>query len=172
MATWSTPPAIPGATPRGCTPASGSTFPLFTSTVTCQFVGADDTDVATATFEVAVQPTTQYFTRVLIPSDGAALAGSQVLDAGAADPAGVTKVQFELIGGTFSHAVIATGTPTQFGWLAKWDTTVVPNGTYTLQSQATEAASDVSSSTGITITVNNPPPSTTIELSASGATVT
>jgi uncharacterized protein YjbI with pentapeptide repeats len=171
VATWTTPPAIPGATPGSCTPASGSTFPLFTSTVSCQVLD-NNGDVATGTFQVYVAPTTQYFTRVLLPSDGSMLAGSQYLDAGAADPPGITKVQFELTGGTLSQAVIALATPTLFGWLAKWDTTTVPNGTYTLQSVATDAASNVSQSTGITITVNNPPPSTTISLPANGATVT
>jgi hypothetical protein len=119
-----------------------------------------------------VQPTTQYFTRVLVPSDGAVLSGAPYLDAEASDPPGVTKVQFELTGGTLSQAVIATGTSTLFGWLVKWDTTTVPNGAYTLQSLATDASSNVSRSAGITITVNNPPPSTTVGLPTNGATVT
>jgi len=67
VATWSTPSGIPGATPGSCTPPSGSTFPLFSSTVTCQVLDANN-DVATGTFQVNVQPTTQYFTRVLLLS--------------------------------------------------------------------------------------------------------
>ena len=48
---WSTPPALAGATPGTCTPASGPTFPLFTTTVTCQVLDAFS-DIATGTFTV------------------------------------------------------------------------------------------------------------------------
>jgi uncharacterized protein YjbI with pentapeptide repeats len=168
--TWSTPAGVPGATPGSCTPPSGSQFPLFTTTVTCQVTDVSG-DIATGTFQVAVTPTTHYFSRTLIPSSGATLSGTQVLDAEAGNSAGVNKVVFELTGGTLSQAVIATGTPTIFGWLAAWNTTAVPNGTYTLQSVATDTSSDVSASTGITLTVDNAPPSTTVGLPANGATV-
>ena len=57
-----------------------------------------------------------------------------MLDAGAS--AGVTQVQYEVTGGTLNHSVIGTATPTYYGWLAKWNTTTVPNGIYTLQSVA------------------------------------
>ena len=60
--TWPTPPSVPGASPGACTPPSGSTFPLGTSTVTCQVLDAAN-DVATGTFQVNVQP----FTHVLAP---------------------------------------------------------------------------------------------------------
>ena len=83
VVTWSTPPAITGATPGSCTPASGSTFPLFSTTVTCQVLDHAG-EVATGTFQVNVQPTTRYFTRVGVPSDGAVLAGAPYLDAGRA----------------------------------------------------------------------------------------
>ena len=172
VATWSTPAAIPGATPGSCTPASGSTFPLFSSTVTCQVVDANN-DVATGTFQVNVAPTTQFFTRVLVPSDGAVLAGAPYLDALAADAPGVTNVVFELSGGpsNLSDQVIATATPTYYGWLAKWNTTSVPNGTYTLQSVATDADGNNDTSTPITVTVNNQPPVTAVLIPSNGATV-
>ena len=50
-----------------------------------------------------VAPTTQYFTRVLIPSNGAVLAGSPYLDAAAGDGPGVIKVVFEVSGGTLER---------------------------------------------------------------------
>jgi hypothetical protein len=170
VATWSTPAAIPGATPGSCTPGSGSTFPLFSSTVTCQVLDANN-DVATGTFQVNVAPTTQFFTRVLVPSDGAVLAGAPYLDAGAGDGPGVTKVVFEVSGGSLSDHVIATATPSIYGWLAKWDTTTVPNGTYTLQSVAADADSNTDTSTPITVTVNNQPPVTAVLIPSNGATV-
>jgi uncharacterized protein YjbI with pentapeptide repeats len=172
VATWSTPAAIPGETPGSCTPASGSTFPLFSSTVTCQVLDANN-DVATGTFQVNVAPTTQFFTRVLVPSDGAVLAGAPYLDAGAGDGQGVTNVVFEVSGGpsNLSDQVIATATPTYYGWLAKWNTTTVPNGTYSLQSVATDADSNTDTSTPITVTVNNQPPVTAVLIPSNGATV-
>jgi uncharacterized protein YjbI with pentapeptide repeats len=170
VATWSTPSGIPGATPGSCTPASGSTFPLFTSTVTCQ-VRDNNGDVATGTFQVNVAPTTQYFTRVPVPSDGAVLAGAPYLDAAAGDSPGVTKVVFEVSGGTLSNQVIATATPTIVGWLAQWNTTTVPNGTYTLESVATDADNNTDTSTPITVTVNNQPPVTAVLIPSNGATL-
>ena len=85
VATWTTPTPLPAATPGSCTPASGSSFPLFSSTVTCQVLDANN-DVATGTFSVNVAPTTQFFTRLLIPSNGASLSGTSILDEAADTP--------------------------------------------------------------------------------------
>jgi hypothetical protein len=116
--------------------------------------------------EVAGAQTPSTF--VGIPSNNATVFGtSQVLDAGASS--GVTQVQYEISGGTLTDSVIATATPTIYGWLAKWNTTTVANGTYTLQSVAT--SNGVSgTSAPVTISVNNPPPSTTVTIPTNGAT--
>jgi hypothetical protein len=158
--------------PGACTPASGSTFPLFTSTVTCQVLDYDG-DVATGTFEVTVSPTTQYFARVLVPSNGAVIAGRPYFDALAGDGPGVTKVLFELSGGPsdLSDQVIATATPTIVGWLAQWDSASVPNGTYSLVSVATDADATTDTSTAVSITVDNPTPTTAVVLPAENATL-
>ena len=92
-------------------------------------------------------------TNVVIPSNNATLSGTQLLDAFASS--GVTQVQYELTGGTYSHTVIATGNPTYYGWLANWKTTTVPNGVYTLQSVASYGGEVSGTSAGITITVSN-----------------
>ena len=77
-------------------------------------------------------------TSVVIPVTGAALSGrSQVLDA-AASP-GVTQVEYEITGETLNNAVVATATPTIYGWIALWNTTGVANGTYALQSVASSS---------------------------------
>jgi hypothetical protein len=108
-------------------------------------------------------------TSVVIPGSGATVSGhSQVLDAGASS--GVTVVQYEVTGGTLNDSVVATATPTIYGWIALWNTTTVANGTYTLQSVATSNGASGTSSP-ITITVNNPPPSTQVLIPASGATL-
>ena len=51
--------------------------------------------------------------------------------------------------------MIATGTPTIYGWLATWNTTTVPNGTYALQSVASYAGGVSGASTPITVSVTN-----------------
>ena len=95
------------------------------------------------------QPTTF----VALPSDGAAVSGSQYLDAGAS--AGVTQVTFELTGEELNHAVIATAIATTIGWLARWNSTAVTNGTYTLQSVASYGPEVSGTSSPVTITVAN-----------------
>jgi uncharacterized protein YjbI with pentapeptide repeats len=170
VATWSTPAGIPGASPGSCTPASGSTFPLFSSTVSCRVLDADG-DVATGTFQVYVEPTTQYFTRVFLPSDDAVLSGAPYLDAGAADAPGVTKVVFELSGGTYSDQVVATGSPTLVGWAAQWSSTSVANGPYSLVSVATDADGNTDTSDAVAVTVDNPSPTTTVVLPGNDATL-
>ena len=107
-------------------------------------------------------------TTVIIPSDNATVSGtSQILDVLA--PSGVTQVQYELTGGTLTDSVIATATPTIFGWLARWNTTTVANGTYTLQSVASSGGL-TGTSPGITVMVDNAAPTTTVGLPSNGAT--
>jgi predicted acyl esterase len=103
-------------------------------------------------------------TAVLIPSAGASLSGaSQVLDATAASPVGMASVTFEVSGGTLSDHVVSASRPTLFGWLSRWDTTTVPNGTYMLQSVATDAEARTIISAPLTVTVENAPPTTTLQ---------
>jgi uncharacterized protein YjbI with pentapeptide repeats len=168
MATWTTPAALPGATTGSCTPASGSTFPIFSSTVTCQVFDATGGE-ATGTFEVNVVPTTQYFSRMLVPSNGATLSGANYLDAEASDAPGVAKVVFELSGGSLSNQVVATATPTIYGWLAQWASATVPNRSYSLVSVATDADGNTDTSTPISITVDNP--MTSVLIPSAGAAV-
>ena len=104
-------------------------------------------------------PTHQVFpnllTSVLIPSNGAKLSGTTVLDAAATDYLPVTKVEFLLTDETHHSTLIAGGYLTFYGWVAKWNTTSVADGTYTLQSVAYDSAGRKSQSKGVTITVNN-----------------
>ena len=95
-------------------------------------------------------------TDVLVPLTGVTVSGAQVvLDATASS--GATQVQFELSRGSPSNTVIVTAGPTLFGWLAYFDSTTVPNGTYTLQSVATDSVGETGSSLSVSITVNNSP---------------
>ena len=149
VVTWSTPPPIPGATPGTCTPPSGSTFPVGTTTVTCQVLD-NANDVATGTFQVTVVPVTQ----VLIPSNGATLSGTTYIAASASN---ATSVQFYILGGSygFSGHLVGTATDTLYGWLVDWNTSTVPNGSYVLFSEAVGSGGSAFSS-GVAFTVTNP----------------
>jgi hypothetical protein len=91
---------------------------------------------------------------VLVPASGASVSGSaSVLDASASpDYASVT---YELSGGSLSDHVIATGTLTYYGWLAEWNTTIVPDGTYSLQSVAAYPNGVSTTSAFVSISVDN-----------------
>ena len=94
---------------------------------------------------------------MIIPSGGATLSGSAaVLDAGTSGgSSGVTSVQFEVTGGTLTNQVVGTATATIYGWILEWNTTTVANGTYTLQSVATDGSGDTATSPPVTVTVAN-----------------
>jgi hypothetical protein len=110
-------------------------------------------------------------TSVVLPAGGATVSGNTALDAVASSTVGISSVQFEITGGSVTNDVIATGTPTLYGYLAKWNSTTVPNGTYALSSVATDTANNVTTSTPITVIVSNTPPSTSIVLPSSSGTV-
>jgi hypothetical protein len=102
----------------------------------------------------AVEPRGAPATAVLVPSAGASVSGtSAVLDASAS--AHVTSVSFQLTGGPDNGTQIAMAEPTIYGWIGFWNTTTVPNGTYTLQSVASYAGGVSGISSPITITVSN-----------------
>jgi hypothetical protein len=55
----------------------------------------------------------------------------------------------------YVNQVISGSGPTYYGWIGGWDTTSVPNGTYTLNSVATYAGGVRGTSMPITVVVNN-----------------
>ena len=76
-----------------------------------------------------------------------------------------------LTGGSYNKTVIGTATSTHYGYILQWNTTSVPGGTYTLQSLVTDNFGNTAYSTGITITVDNTPPTTAVLVPATGATL-
>jgi hypothetical protein len=107
-------------------------------------------------------------TAVIIPSKGATLSGSTYLDASASN---ATTVEFLLFGGTYGFAapVVCTTTSTLYGWLCDWNSTTVPSGSYVLVSEAFNSDGSTFSS-GVSITVNNPPSLVDLTGSFSGTT--
>ena len=102
-------------------------------------------------------------TAVIVPSTGATDSGSFILDAAASSPLGIATVTFAITGGALSAEVISTATPTLFGWIGKWNTTSFPNGTYAVQSVATDVNGQSTTSAAINVTVSNPMPAATLQ---------
>jgi hypothetical protein len=92
-------------------------------------------------------------TSVLLPSNRATLSRSTTLDASAST---ATSVEFRLFGGSYGYnaPVLCTAASTIYGWLCSWNTTTVPNGSYSLVSEAFGAGGSAFSS-GVNITVKN-----------------
>ncbi len=137
---------------------------------------ATDSEGNTATsFPVQIQvnnplPTT----KILVPSSGATLSGtSAVLDATASSPDGAPiSVKFtaqSALNGDFGS--LGTATRTFYGYIFIWNTTAVPNGTYNLQSVVTDVAGNYEYSTGTSVTVANPTPTTAVLIPSGGASV-
>ena len=161
-----------GALPAGLTLSSAGVI-SGTPTVSGSFSftaevidSTSPTETATAKLTLNVPPVTS----VLVPSTGATLQGSTMLDAGASSQNGIGSVQFEISGGSFNGHVIGTGTRSLYGYLSNFDTTKVPNGSYSLQSVATDNKGLSTTSAPVTITVNNPPPTTSVVIPATGST--
>jgi len=104
------------------------------------------------------------------PASGATLTGTVSVTASASDNVGVTKVEFYLDG-----ALKSTDTTSPYAW--SFDTTTATNDSHTLSAKAYDAAGNVGTSTGVSVTVSNTtggdttPPTTSVTAPANGATV-
>ena len=87
------------------------------------------------------------------PTERRSSGTAATLDASASN---ATSVEFWLFGGSYGYSghLVGTATPTYYGWLYSWNTTTVPNGSYTLLSEAFGSGGSASSS-GVSITVHN-----------------
>ena len=74
----------------------------------------------------------------------------------------MAKVQFALTGGSLNQTVVGTAVPSLYGYLFSLNTTTIANGTYSLESVATDTVGNTGYSPGVQVTVNNPPPTTSI----------
>ncbi len=122
-------------------------------TYTIQSVATDGNLNRTTSAPITVTVNNPTTTAVVIPSDGATLSGTSALLVASAP--GASSVNFELTGGTLSNQVVATGTDSIWGWYAQWNSASVVNGTYTLQSVATEPGGSTVTSAPISVTISN-----------------
>ena len=87
------------------------------------------------------------------PASGATVSGTVSLSAAASDDVGVAGVQFRL--GTVNLGSEDTSAP----YSISWNTTTVSNGSYSISAVARDTAAHTTTSTAITVTVSNAPPS-------------
>jgi hypothetical protein len=90
---------------------------------------------------------------IVDPASGSTLTGVVTLSVQATDNVGVTRVEL-MVGATSLGNSASTSTPYSF----RWDTSTMPNGTYTLQAHAWDAAGHEGASPPLTITVANSAP--------------
>src|SRR6266511_98934 len=99
------------------------------------------------------------------PASGAAVRGTITVSANASDNVGVAGVQFQLDGANLG--VEDTASP----YSVSWNTTIAGDGSHTLTAIARDAAGNTTTSSSITVTVDNTPPTVAITAPSSGATV-
>lgn len=92
--------------------------------------------------------TTAPLTSISSPVDGSTASGTLTVSASASDDVGVTSVRLMVDGAV---AGTATSAPYQFAW----NTTALPNGNHTLQTQALDGAGNAGVSTLVMVTVSN-----------------
>ena len=104
------------------------------------------------------------------PATGSTVSGSVNLTATATDNLAVAKVQFQLNGAPLGSA------DTTSPYATSWDTTTVANGNYSLSAIATDTYGNATTSSTVTVTVNNqvviPPVTTSASLWNDTATPT
>jgi hypothetical protein len=95
-------------------------------------------------------------TYIGVPTNGANLTGTTLLDAGASSNA--IRVDYLISGGSFNKTVLGTATATIYGWMFSWNTATVPTGitpgSYTLYSRAYINATAFDDSAPVSITVS------------------
>jgi thermitase len=106
------------------------------------------------TVQNPVPDTTPPTAQITAPANGSTLSGTVSVKIAASDNVGVTLVEYYLNG---TLAGSGGGATTAFSW----NTTLYPNGSYTLQVRAYDAAGNVGTSALLTVSVRNSVPDTT-----------
>jgi hypothetical protein len=105
--------------------------------------------VLMATFKPAVTDTRPPTVAMTAPANGATVSGTTIVSATASDDVAVAGVQFQLDGANLGAE--ATSAP----YSVAWNTITIGDGSHTLTAIARDAAGNQTTSTPITVTVNN-----------------
>jgi hypothetical protein len=102
---------------------------------------------------------------VTAPAAGTVVSGTTTVRASAADDVGVAGVQFRLDGASFGAE--DTAAPYEI----PWNSAAASSGLHTWTAVARDAAGNTTTSAGVSVTVDNAPPSVGITAPSAGATV-
>jgi hypothetical protein len=114
----------------------------------CTTGGYDDHDDIAFAVGSGGGDTTAPTTSITSPTAGATVNGTVTISASASDNVGVTKVEFYVDGSLLS-------TDTSSPYSASWNTTTATNGSHSLTTKAYDAATNVGTSSAVSVTVNN-----------------
>jgi hypothetical protein len=92
-------------------------------------------------------------THVVRPAANEQLEGRQYLVATASADLGVKRVVFDITGE--GRTLVLTAVTSPYGWLGRWNTIMVANGTYTVRSMAYGDTGQVTTSAGVVVRVMN-----------------
>ena len=93
---------------------------------------------------------------VIVPANGATLSGAAPLDVLTAGAVSPTRVTFSVAEGSQPEKLVGKAIRTADGWVLRWNTTTVPNGTYVLRSEVYVSNGERTYSPGIKVKVQNP----------------
>jgi len=105
-------------------------------------------ELAKGTLAGGSSDTTPPMAALTAPADGSTVTGTTTIAASASDDVAVSRVEFWVDGAL-------KGSDTTSPYSYAWDTTTTANGSRGLVAKAYDAAGNVGTSTGVTVTVNN-----------------
>ncbi len=110
-----------------------------------------DNQIKLASCELIVDDKILPTVSITSPTHNAAVSGNVTLSANASDNIGVAGVQFKVNGNNMNSE------DTSAPYSVVWDSTKVPNGTYTITAVARDAANNSATSAAVQVTVSNNP---------------
>jgi Bacterial Ig domain len=90
-----------------------------------------------------------------LPANGSTLHGRHYLDVAVSDQFDVTKVDYFLTGPGRQGVLFATGSYSAYGWLHRWNTATVPNGTYSITATVRDSGGRTVTTPPIEVHVQN-----------------
>jgi hypothetical protein len=91
----------------------------------------------------------------VLPRKGSTLHGKQFLDVVVRDAYDATKVDYVLSGPGLEGVTFATGFQTNYGWIGGWNTSTVPNGSYTIVATVSDSGGRTATTPPLEVRVEN-----------------
>ena len=116
---------------------------------------AGNASAQSASVSATTNPAASLAVSMMSPTNGATVSQTVMVSANATDSSGVPSVQFQLDGANIGGSIAVS--PYNFSW----NTTTTSNGSHTLRAIAKDASGQTSTSSSVTVTVNNSTTDTT-----------